>query len=462
MTDPTASPPVPFTEPNRPDVLPIIELHRQHDGYVSFHVKRGDQFRDLFSIRADELETVFPSILAELQRDSYYSVNAAYRPGYGKNPAHPNLPRAHRKVSDLRWLTACYSDLDAHDVPDANAAVGRMVGAVISLQDQRVIPPASMIVRSGRGIWLFWILRDEGDPDQPQRAWPDKVEYYARVQRAIGSALAAWGSDAGARDAARVTRVPGSVHTGVGRRVAYWIQFDAEKRAYSYTLPELGSWFGIADRSYHPAERRVLESYSPEVKRRGWKAMHEERLRRFHVLWSKRGGFREGMRNRAAVLYAQLLWKHGLAELEVRDRVGRFGKECTPPLSQDEIADAVRSGRKHYAVRDDTISDWFQITPEESAWCGWAPATGERLPLLAEPKLAERTAHRRAMIRGYVQRAGRVPTLREIADALGRVGVHACVATIRTDLAALGISNPRRPGQRAESQHRLGFDHPAR
>ena len=45
-------------------------------------------------------------------------------------------------------------------------------------QDQGKIPPASIIVRSGRGMWVIWLLRDPKTPDRAQPAFPEKIDLY--------------------------------------------------------------------------------------------------------------------------------------------------------------------------------------------------------------------------------------------------------------------------------------------
>jgi hypothetical protein len=63
---------------------------------VTFHRKRGDELENLGSVPTAELETMFPEFAAELERDSYFSVNSFYRAGhYGTclpvlKPAHRN------------------------------------------------------------------------------------------------------------------------------------------------------------------------------------------------------------------------------------------------------------------------------------------------------------------------------------------------------------------------------------
>lgn len=53
-----------FIEPTKPSLLPIVRLHRDHDGFVTFHRKDAyGRFEDMFAIRATELENYFPQFI---------------------------------------------------------------------------------------------------------------------------------------------------------------------------------------------------------------------------------------------------------------------------------------------------------------------------------------------------------------------------------------------------------------
>jgi hypothetical protein len=209
-------------EPAGPHVRAIIEIHRGSDGYVTFHRKRGDKLENLGSVRAAELATMFPEFAAELERDSYFSVNSFYRPERFGN-CLAGLRPAYRKAKGARHLNACFVDIDFHDQP-GSFDFGYHFGQIITLQDRRMIPPASLVTRSGRGLWLFWLLADPRNPMIPPRAFAEQLLAYDAVQREL---IQRTGADA-ASDVARITRVPGSINSktflGDPDRVAMWTQ----------------------------------------------------------------------------------------------------------------------------------------------------------------------------------------------------------------------------------------------
>jgi hypothetical protein len=126
--------------PAGPHVRPIVEIHRGPDGYVTFHRKRADRLENLGSVRADELATMFPEFAAELERDSYFSVNSFYRPERFGNCLR-GLKPAYRKAEGARHLNACFVDIDFHDQPGP-FDFGYHFGQIITLQDRRMIPPS--------------------------------------------------------------------------------------------------------------------------------------------------------------------------------------------------------------------------------------------------------------------------------------------------------------------------------
>src|SRR5689334_21753816 len=87
---------------------PILYLHRHQDGYIAFATKRDDDdFRPLVSIRASELETLFPAFREQLLKVSYCSINAGYR--LLRHGEHRNAYGYPLHQSDrLRYLNACY------------------------------------------------------------------------------------------------------------------------------------------------------------------------------------------------------------------------------------------------------------------------------------------------------------------------------------------------------------------
>ena len=65
------------------------------------------------------------------------------------------------------------------------------------------------------------------------------------MNRAIGEHFQTLGSDAAARDALRILRVPGSINplAANSQWVKYWIQANEQGGAFTYTLDELACRF---------------------------------------------------------------------------------------------------------------------------------------------------------------------------------------------------------------------------
>lgn len=426
-----------------PQVEPILAIHRGGDGFVSFHrLAEGAKWENLFSVRADNLDSMFPAFREELLRDSYYSVNSFFRDA-GPNRGWPSLGAAYRKTKALRYLNACYADLDCYK---AGLDSGMLAGIVLSAQSNGLIPPVSIFARSGRGVWLFWLLEDARTPGQPPRYWPEKFTLYMRIQRVLHDRLSAYGADA--HDAVRVTRVPGSIHTGVNEPVTYLFQFDSEGRGFVHTLDSMARSLGLPD-----------VSISGPAKRSGWLALHASRLRQLEMLRDMRGAFREGCRNHALLLYVTFLSKNGYREDSIRENAWRFGEEyCRPSLTDSEVRAAIASGLKRYRVTNRKISDWLMVRPEEVDMLEtWHTASCFDSRALPEPRGLSRNDHmkaRRDAIQQIVTEVGRVPSVREMDILLQRQCDVTCSwVTVASDYKALGlISEPERKRRRRKQE----------
>ena len=189
----------------KPAIAPILALHRHDDGYIAFAVARnaGEDFRPLVSIRRDELARYFPEFREQLLKDAYVSINADWRlQRYGKDGAAYGRP-LHR-TDRLRYLCAAYADLDYYRL---GVNWGQALGKVVEMQEAGALPKASIIVKSGRGMWLIYLLHDPKDPTRAPGAFPEKLAQYFRLQKAIVERLAIVGADPCGKDATRYLRV---------------------------------------------------------------------------------------------------------------------------------------------------------------------------------------------------------------------------------------------------------------
>ncbi len=231
-----------FPLPAEEVVGTLRTIHRADDGYICFARKdeEGGMLAN-FSIQARELEEMFPAIAHWLIKDAFFTVNAMYRTAPFADKT--GLPAAWRKEHHLRYLNACYVDLDVGrgglTWRDASAALGNAM-------DKGLLPQCSLFARSGRGVYVFWLLHDDKDNEQPPRYWPERLTLYKKLNQAIGAKLKHVRWDEKCFDAARVLRVPGTQHSN-GELATYWIQSDAGGRPYSYSLSDLCGFFGVRE-----------------------------------------------------------------------------------------------------------------------------------------------------------------------------------------------------------------------
>lgn len=479
--------------PERPDARMIELIHRGHDGFIPVVVRDPKTGRpDGASLPASMLPGLWDQMIHDLEVDAYFGIHGMY-----KGERWPNkkgyvdadgklLPAALRKNSALRWLTACFVDLDCHAL---GRSTGQIIGEVYDRQATGLIPAPSILTCSGRGVWCFWILDDGAG--RPIRSLHN-LESWNRIQTAIGVKCAEWGSDPKARDGARITRVPGSQNpkAPIGqRRVAYLPFLDQHGKPFSYSLAELAIEFGVdltpkefkatprdhrqaiakptsqpvaaPQRIAKDAAERKPSKATPDDKANGARGRitrYRTLLDNFQTLWRLRGKWQEGTRNAAVFTLANVLailrranqvtMGQEAADLEALFRDLAQGKHA---YSRDEFDATVNSARnmKIYAPRNQFLADQFDVTPEEAAQLPtWPMAT--RFGVTPKKKIsrAEKIAARRQAITAHNAASSRPPTLANYACYLATVhGITASHQTINTDLAALGMitTRPRRP-----------------
>lgn len=465
-------PPPVLVTPASPDLLPIEEIHRGGDGFVTFHRKGGERF-DLGAVRANELRRMFPSFAAELVRDSYFSLNTYFRPGRRGAPHLPGMAPVHRKSDAVKNLTCCWADLDCHNV---GLSAGQCVGLLVDAQLSGVIPPVSMLLASGNGVWAVWLLADEGG--ELVHAWPERVALWARIENAIGARLDSLrlGFDHGATDAARICRVPGSVNSKASARTAYWVAKNEQGQTPTYTLAAMAAAFDVA--AVKPSARLAQKNRALQARgAKGAQARWRNDVERFRLLWEMRGKWPEGLRSKAVVVWCQILASLGgddkLQPEEIEQEVRALWDSCCQPPEASEaypwasakaaIRRAVQARRNRRPLRHVSIANLLAVTPEEAEICGW-PHAGHHEEEAGEGR-AEQKATRRELLREWLADLPQPewPSLRELAARLTEKGLPATASTVRVDLRSLGLENPRgkeahrRKRRNAQARHRRLF-----
>jgi len=482
------------------DVDSILTLHRDPNGYVGF-VRKPDPaapprldkngkpytFENLFSVRANDLRSMFPAISNWLTHDSFMTVHSYYRPAPYKSKT-TGLPDVWRKEKYLSKLTAAYADIDCgrleSDDPIERLSWVQGLAEAEALMDSGAIPQASLVARSGRGIYLLWLLRDEKDPNKLQHAWPEKVEIYKAINRALNERLRTHDlpADSQAIDAARVLRVPGSIHRKVNRRVRYWIRADEGGKGFVYTLPELAAFLELpaldgdlpnGTRALaKPAQyRKVKNPGSAPLRSHGPLALNALRAQDLLTLQQYRGGFcKRGMkypdghtscgRRRTLTLYANFLRGSGEDPAAALEALRTMATNMHPPYPSDgpqddppikTLVDAEYSTAKRRRWTNKRLLALLGIDADLARDLDLKTIKPKDVAIesdQARPHQAEVIESRRDFARQYIERYGRV-TARKLANAYAASGfTGANHETANQDLNALGYVAVRSRGGR--------------
>jgi len=271
-----------------PKVSMMRLIHgRAPDGYIALERKLPDgsdwDRRHRCFLPVKDLNEMFPAVVEHFARDGYQGIAVYYGAAKwtDKETGLPAIALKERRLKDgrtisqhtmarckenLRWLPACFTDLDCGRTPEEAERKGRpelalswryAAAAAGEMMDNGDLPQATIIARSGRGLYLFWLLCDAQDMRLPVRTLPKaNVALMEACNKELNRRLLHLAADKGAFDATRLCRIEGSWHSGAQKRVQYleqippdiplgYIQRDATGRHYVYTLMEMATALSI-------------------------------------------------------------------------------------------------------------------------------------------------------------------------------------------------------------------------
>ena len=446
-----------------PTFEPIKRLHGDHPGEVLFCRDRSRgtrtprEMESLGSVRVSDLDEIFPQYLAPLTEDDAFQTVNGLGAWDGAKPlnrfSEPKIRHRRRLSGNIDWLTSCWVDLDfARDGSTFNAfwALGALDRHLVFPGH---LPNPSMFAMSGRGLWLFWLLRGP-DGREPIKANADRIALQKRCNREIAARIAEHAPellpDTNATDAARVCRVPGSRNTSAGgARVAFGVLGED-----TYTPEGLASLLNIARPSTtleaKPSRQRLASS---EQAIRGAIVASGRRLDRLAALFTRWGSIREGKRNDALFVFAcALRWAKTL-EHEALDRLDNINAAfADPPLPRGEVEKILASAQRgRFRFSDGEIVHRLEVSDEDASAVGF-PTRAQTREAVAVKSRAEKARQRRDLIEHWIRkRCGEVPTIDDAREYLSRYGVEVSRQTIANDYRHLGLVNPRGRASAAES-----------
>ncbi len=312
--------------------------------------------------RESEWET-FRRLLTHDDRNSYYvlatDAGGEWRetaiknnglPAVGFQPnasyylTHNGFTSRTRKTEALRQLNALFFDLDCHDATESETriAVDRALQALNGAVRAATLPEPTMIIDSGRGLQLFYVL-DRSIPMGCKSPGKEKAlclfsDVQQKLANAIESAISHIGGitlDRATFDHARVSRIPGTYNRSA-RRYARLVEASGTFHSLQSLCGKLAAI--PARQAPKPTLRRAKTStsllrYKPLMLRRLTKIVDLQAYRGFDC-----AGNRELM---SFVFYntAVQIYDHDDAVV----RLGQFNARFSKPLAESELKGIVSS-----------------------------------------------------------------------------------------------------------------------
>jgi hypothetical protein len=403
--------------------------------------------------------------------DAYFTPNTFFSPGKkkGQHKLVP-LPQAIYRAtkSCLQWLNACFLDLDVYK-GDYPLRPEQAEMELCTMAEAGLIPPPSIIAYSGRGLYVFWLLRNESvdeeeffTPPLPEKATDRNIQAVEAINGELAKCCTRFSPDLSATNANRCLRLPGSLHTGVKRRVSYKLLFNERGMIY-YTLSELAQELSFPLSSPPRVKTRTTKNRGKTpARRKGYEAQHQKRLHDLKQIEFARGGIKKrglqyddgtvsGGRRRFIEDLAINMRGSGVHRDEAITQALARAKRCDPPFPSDANDPSVESvvnrvydsqGVVRHKRTDQELCQVYSISPRLS----------EQLKLLsigrrtkqsttAKPKTTPQQ-RRQLFILGQLDNFEQTPSQRAMAQLCTDHGFKASPPTIRDDYKALGLSAP--------------------
>ena len=294
------------------------------DGFITL-CKKGDnnRFRQ-YHYRPEELAEHLSEWMGE---DIYFSQQTFYKP--------------QRSIENIRQLKSLYVDLDFYIF---NYDPTWIVGKLEAEYFKESIPDPNLIIFSGRGIVLIWLL----DP-VPYKALP----LWQAVQNYLLNQLEALGGDSRAVDAARVFRLAGTVNSKSDTDV--YVDY---RHNYRYTLRDIQF-------DYLPELKPYIENKAPKKRGRKKKvvhlyniySLHHNRLLDIAKLVELRNGDVEGHRELLCFLYRYWSCCFTNSPSEALEQTINFNNSFIDPLPKKEVVSATKSAEKAWEAKNNAEAD---------------------------------------------------------------------------------------------------------
>ena len=311
----------------------IDTLHGDSKGWITkAEINKTKEFSQWHYYVEDLLKQDFD------KEDVYISMSKFYKPM--------------RRIENIKELTCNFIDLDTYNTKFTNTQI------LMNLESNyfnKVIPTPNLIIGSGRGLTLIWLIERV-----PYMALP----LWKAVQEYLYSQLKEFGADRKALDATRVLRVAGSINSKSGTRVTI-----LEKYEYKYTLREIQREF-LPDLDENRNKKKGRPKKVVYVHRE--RSLYQGRILDLVKLCELRNYDVKGHREIILFLYRYYLCYFYEDEQNALEDVLELNKEFIQPLSEKEVIRATGSAEKvfkakdkQYKYKNETLIELLEISEYE-------------------------------------------------------------------------------------------------
>lgn len=261
----------------------------------------------------------------------------------------------YRRLEYLKELKAHFIDLDTYKTGFTKTQI------LMNLEENhfnKTIPRPNLIVDSGRGIYLIWLINSV-----PSKALP----LWKAVEEYLYSVLKPFGADRQALDPTRVLRVPGSINSKSKSIVEVIEQYD-----YIYDLREIQNNF-LPELDENRPKKKGRPCKKVFIHRE--RSLYYARIQDIVKLCELRGYDLKGHRELVLFLYRYYLCSFLEDTQKAINDVLELNSEFVLPLRENEVIRATRSAEKVYLSKDKqykyknkTLIELLEITELEETY----------------------------------------------------------------------------------------------
>lgn len=258
----------------------------------------------------------------------------------------------YRRIEYLKELKAQFIDLDIYKTKFTKKQI------LMNLEENyfnKSIPRPNLIVDSGRGLYLIWLINSV-----PSKALP----LWKAVEEYLYSVLKAFGADRQALDPTRVLRVPGSINSKSNSVVKILDEYD-----YIYDLREIQNEF-LPELDERVKKKRGRPKKTVFIHRE--RSLYYARIQDIIKICELRNYDLKGHRELILFLYRYYLCYFLEDPKKALQDVLELNSMFIPPLSEKEVVRATRSAEKvyldknkDYKYKNSTLIDLLEISEDE-------------------------------------------------------------------------------------------------